>query len=381
MIFFILADQKVQRKGIKNIMPLEFKGGTQLFWTVVSLGWSFFAITFYAFFIELTIIKPILDAYSYLPPESNEFILFIFLVTSGLIVRWVYILISPSIGNVLWDFFAIPGIVLVFITMIAGMFTGSSVSIDLAPLFIICFIAILFGFAGEVGLYLIRKAKSYTSKKTALHDVLNLIPLNSNVITGREQLYNNLAKMLDKGSGERLIPRSAVGTSIFFDTECGNKYYMALRNFIGSDRNSDVVRYLGPKTRMETSKETDSEFRLRLENISKREQLGVKIRHYPLNPDSFRFLVVNKRYVSIEFPFSTNEKSLEKSKSMIAICMDNGMIANFLCTLFENMWETSSIPTPPTSASPSPTSTTPVSHVSDTESEEGSIVNDTIVQS
>ena len=53
-----------------------------------------------------------------------------------------------------------------------------------------------------------------------LHEIWDLIPLASNVISGRKELYVNLAAMLNKGIVEREGEngrRDACGTSIFFE--------------------------------------------------------------------------------------------------------------------------------------------------------------------
>ncbi|MGB8219852.1 MAG: hypothetical protein WCE46_05655 [Methanoregula sp.] len=327
---------KSTSSGIKNINPLEFtEGWRHTTLNVIRLCWNFGWITFFAFLISLTLIKPLLEGYSQLPQLNIEYILVIFIISSGLLVRWIYIKISQQMGNVVLDFYAVPGILLFLGLFASGVFFSL---VNVAFLWLLLF-SLIFGFAGEAGLYLIRRTSDYRHEITGLHEALNFVPLRSKVITGREQLYQNLANLLDKGSGDNKASKSVVGTSIFFDCDKGGKYLEALGKFIGTDHNGDLVRYLGPKQKI--AGENDESFEKRCQNIEKRVNLGVTVKHFPIKPNTFRFLVVNHRYVSIEFP-NPQVKSIgggiDRARSVVAICFENESIASLLCAIFENMW-------------------------------------------
>jgi hypothetical protein len=340
---WIWFDQKHLSKGLKNISPIENNLSGKTVANILNIVGGYFVITLYAFIIMLLILKPLMMEFSFSShsPDIIEAVLLIFLLSSGIIVRYTYLLISTTYGNVLWDFFAIPAIFIILGMAVSNLFTTGGQPLGGFPLpeiILFALIGSLVGMCGEIALCVYREQTHHIIKHHHIHETLGMVPMSSQVITGRDEMYKNLARMLRQGASERKEPKYAVGTSIFFESDNDGEFLKALEDFIGPGDSPNCVRYLGPKHRI-SAIESEIQFNERMDNLKKRENIGVTIKHFPIKEDSFRFLVVNQKYASIEFPTQIPLKSGKHSRSMIAVTFENGVIASMLNTIFENMWD------------------------------------------
>jgi hypothetical protein len=335
VMFTLFYDQSHLSRGIRTLAPIQFTWNKKFLADILNLLISYFVITFYAIIMVNCLISPFIISIKTIPPENMLPFLIIFMLSAGVIVRWTYVLSSTAFGSVLWDFYAVPGI---FLAMFLFLLTSADSSF--LPYFLLieigaCSLGVIF----EVVLVYFRKRVRNVLERKYLHEILDLIPLASNVISGRKELYANLAAMLNKGIIEREGEngrRDACGTSIFFECGDSGEYAEAVKRFIGE--NKGKIRYVGPLTKQRH--ENDETWKKRKRNIENRKELGVEVNDYPLSFDSFRFLIVNQRHVSIEFPTSPPLVHIEECpKSVIAISFENGVIASMFQALFDKMWD------------------------------------------
>jgi hypothetical protein len=194
--------------------------------------------------------------------------------------------------------------------------------------------ACVVGLIAELGLFQLRKER-YKLERSHLHDIVHVIPLNHKLILGRNELYTNLSELLKEGVMDKGDKRIACGTSVYFDSDDKGEYDKAIKRFIEI---GGEVRYVGPLEKQPD--ESDKIWRVRERNIEKRRTLGIKIKHIPISPSSPRFLVVNQKYVSIEFPVPHHPLPLEEEqlKSVVAVSFENATIGALLQALFNVMW-------------------------------------------
>jgi hypothetical protein len=281
-----------------------------------------------------------IDAYSPLSGANLDYIPLIFILSSGIIVRFIYVFVSPSYGNVLWDFYAIPGIFLLFALFVSNAFTSGQpvTSLPIFQMLFLALIAVVLGFLGEIVIHYVREKKGYKIERHILRETLDMVPLCSEITIGRQELYQTLIRLLEIASIEP-EPRSVVGISIFFESDEKEIYNRALKNFIDNSSEKSkgkIIRFLGPKEQIPG--ESDETYEKRLVNIKEREKLGVTIKHFPLNAESFRFFVVNHKYAAIIFPpigTITSDKTL---RSTVTVTCVSGIVASMLHTVFEDMW-------------------------------------------
>lgn len=335
VMFTLFYDQNHISRGIRSLTPIQPAWNKKFLANIINLLFSYFVITFYAMIMVKCLIYPFIISINPIPPENTLIFLIIFILSAGVIVRWTYVLSSTAFGSVLWDFYAVPGIFL-------ALFILLSTSIDsslILPFLLIEICGCIAGVISEGGLIYFRKNVRKVLKRKYLHEILDLVPLTSNVISGRNELYVNLARMLNKGvveSERENGRRYACGTSIFFECDDSGEYAKAVKSFIGE--NKGKIRYVGPLT--EQGWENDKIWKKRKRSIENRKELGIEIKDYPLSFDSFRFLIVNQRHVSIEFPMSPQIVHLEECpRSVIAISFENGVIASMFQALFDTMWD------------------------------------------
>lgn len=332
VMFCLFYDQKHISRGIKNIAPIQLVRERRLLASIISLLISYFFITFYAILMVQYLVHPFLTSLEFTSPDKVPILLMIFILSSGVIVRCVYVLSSTAFGSVLWDFYAVPGIFL-------ALFLFSSYQIDRHFIYVFFMIEIcscIIGVIAEVGLVRFRGKVRNTLERDYLHEVIDLVPLSSKVISGRNELYSNLATIIEKGIVEKQSGRTACGTSIFFECDNEGRYDKAVESFIGN--NCGDIRYIGPLTKQYW--EDNKDWEIRRTNIENRRKLGIKVRNHPSTFDSFRFLIINQKYVSIEFPMSPQPIRLQDyPRSVIAISFDNSVIASMLQALFDVMWD------------------------------------------
>ena len=332
VMFSLFYDQKHTSRGIRNIAPIQLVLDKRLLASTINLLISYFFITFYAILMVQYLVYPFITSLEFTSPENIPILLVIFILSSGVIVRCIYVLTSTALGSILWDFYAVPGIFMALFLFLSYPIDSNFIHV----FFLLEIGSCIIGIIVEVGLITFRKKVRNTLERNYLHEIIDLVPLNSIVISGRNELYANLATILEKGIVEKESGRTACGTSIFFENDYEGKYDEALEAFTKGDNGE--IRYVGPLTKQYW--ENEGRWGTREANIKNRKKLGIKVRNHKLTFDSFRFLIVNQKYVSIEFPVSPQPFRLQNHpRSVIAISFDNGVIASMLQALFNVMWD------------------------------------------
>lgn len=332
VMFTLFYDQKHISRGIRNIAPIHNIREKRHLTNILNLLISYVFITWYAAVMANLLFSPFITLKSAAISPEIHFFLFVFVLSSGVIIRWVYVLSSAAFGSVLWDFYAIPGIFVTFY----GLFTQQIDYPFLQAVFKMVILACIIGVIAEMGLVQLRRNVRDVLERDRLHEVLELIPLKSKVISGRNELYVNLATLLEKGVVEKKNGRKACGTSVFFESDDEERYNSAVKSFIG--KGEGEIQYVGPLAKQKYYEDEES-WKNRKSNIESRGKLGIKIRDYPVSFDSFRFLIVNQRHISIEFPMPPHPIHLQKyPRSVIAISFENGVIASMFQALFDVMW-------------------------------------------
>jgi len=153
-----------------------------------------------------------------------------------------------------------------------------------------------------------------------LHEMITCIPFKPILISGRAELYNYAADLIDRATREVV---GLSGTFACIGEEEGSishaveRFREALANAI---KRGVKIRYVGPITARNA------------DNVKCRLKLGVKIRHVQIGESFCRFIVVDNRHTAISLPLTG------RPECHVMYYLNNPIIAIIFEKIFENLW-------------------------------------------
>ena len=154
-----------------------------------------------------------------------------------------------------------------------------------------------------------------------LHEMITCIPFKPILISGRAELYNYAADLIDRATRE-VVGLSGTFACISEEEESISRAIERFREALKSAVKRGVnIRYVGPITTRNA------------DNVECRLKLGVRIRHVQISESFCRFIVVDNRHIAISLPITG------RPECHVMYCyLNNPVIAVIFKTIFENLW-------------------------------------------